>query len=151
MDKFDLNEDQERWAKKRRPHYGLTRANLRQLIRAQEGRCALSKAPLLFDRANGVPQKNGYGCHPLYPAIDHKDPGNSKGGFQVVCYALNDLKGHLPLDCFNALKKTRAWCKLMRAWRLQAKKDPTDREAFRKLLRPNATLRTSVSLGVRAR
>ncbi len=93
---------------------------------------------MLFDVAEGTPQTGGRGCHPLYPAVDHKDPGNPHGGHQIVCYALNDLKGHLPPDCFCALQRTKAWKRLMTCWRKQAAKDHTDRDAFRRLLRPNA-------------
>jgi hypothetical protein len=93
---------------------------------------------MLFDVAEGTPETGGRGCHPLYPAVDHIDPGNPHGGHQIVCYALNDLKGHLPFDCFEALKLTEAWKKLMAQWREQAANNRTDREAFRRLLRPNA-------------
>jgi hypothetical protein len=51
---------------------------------------------------------------------------------------LNDLKGHLPPDCFQALSETSAWKSLMERWRVQALKDNFDREAFKRLLRPNA-------------
>ena len=93
---------------------------------------------MIFDVEEGTPVKGGKGCHPLYPAVDHIDPKNPDGGHQIVCYALNDLKGHLPLECFNALKATKAWKTLMKQWRKQAKKDRTAREAFKRLLRPNA-------------
>lgn len=93
---------------------------------------------MVFDPKKGTPVKGGEGCHPLYPAVDHIDPGNPAGGYQIVCYALNDLKGHLPYDCFKALQSTDAWKKLMKMWVDQAEHDNKDREAFRRLLRPNA-------------
>ena len=111
---------------------------LHTLLTRQEGRCALSGVEMIFDNAEGTPVSGGKGCHPLYPAVDHMDPGNPKGGHQIVCYALNDLKGHLPPDCFKALSETTAWQSLMEQWRRQAQKDKTDREAFMRLLRPNA-------------
>jgi hypothetical protein len=40
------------------------------------GLCALSGVPLRFDAASGTPVKGGPGCHPLYAALDHVDPGN---------------------------------------------------------------------------
>ena len=124
------------WASK--PHQGASPSEQRRLLRDQRGRCALSGVELLFDVKDRTPQKGGLGCHPLSPAIDHKDPGNPHGGYQIVSYALNDLKGHLPADCFEALCETEAWQKLMQDWKAQAEKDTTDREAFRRLLRPNA-------------
>jgi hypothetical protein len=91
-----------------------------------------------FYNIEGTPVSGGRGCHPLYPAVDHIDFGNYAGDYQIVCYALNDLKGHLPPDCFKALTKTSAWKKLMQMWVEQAKNDNKNREAFRRLLRPNA-------------
>ena len=75
----------------------------------------------------------------MSPAVDHIDPGNRNGGFQIICYALNDLKGHMPTGCFNALTRTDEWKELMQMWKIQAEVDPHDREAFKRLLRPNAT------------
>jgi hypothetical protein len=45
----------------------------------------------------------------------------------------------MPTECFNALTKTDEWKALMRAWRTQADIGPHDREAFKRLIRPNAT------------
>jgi hypothetical protein len=53
-----------------------------------------------------------------------------------VSYALNDLKGHLPLDCFIALSRTQSWQRLMKAWRRQQLRNDANRDAFRALLRP---------------
>jgi hypothetical protein len=75
------------------------------------------------------------GCHPLYAALDHCAPGSDHEGHQIVSYALNDLKGHLPLDCFLALARTAAWQRLMGAWRQQAEDDPEDRRGFYAILR----------------
>jgi hypothetical protein len=134
---MDLTEEQKKWASKRRQ--GAPAKILGELLIKQEGRCVLSKVKMIFDNIEGTPVAGGRGCHPLYPAVDHKDPGNPEGGYQIVCYALNDLKGHLPPDCFKALTETDAWKNLMQKWAEQAKKDNMDREAFRRLLRPNAT------------
>lgn len=133
---MELNEQQKKWVSKRRQ--GASPKHLRELLISQEGRCALSGVEMIFDTNEGTPVKGVKGCHPLYPAVDHKDPGNPKGGHQIVCYALNDLKGHLPCDCFEALKLTDAWKKLMDMWVAQAENNNTDREAFKQLLRPNA-------------
>ena len=136
-DQFTFNDSQKRWASKR--HQRVSSRELKRLLSEKKGRCALSDVPLRFNVKERTPQKGGLGCHPLSPAVDHIDPGNPSGGHQIVCYALNDLKGHLPTDCFNALRKTEAWKKLMQRWKEQAERDPKDREAFRRLLRPNAT------------
>ena len=134
-----LTLEQERWAAKRRQ--GISPSRLKNKLIEQGGLCALASVPMLFDVREGTPEKDGQGCHPLYPAVDHIDPGNRDGGFQIVCYALNDLKGHLPLDCFNALIATDAWRRLMQDWKQQAARDPHDRAALMRLLRPNASRR----------
>ncbi|MBV5339536.1 MAG: hypothetical protein J0665_08245 [Deltaproteobacteria bacterium] len=133
---MELTEEQKKWASKRRQ--GVTPTILRSLLIKQEGRCALSDVELIFDNVEGTPITGGNGCHPLYPAVDHVDPGNPHGGHQIICYALNDVKGHLRIDCFIALSETTAWNSLMKQWKDQAVNDKTDREAFKRLLRPNA-------------
>lgn len=110
-------------------------------MRQQGERCALSGARLLFDRELGTPLKGGLGVHPLYPAVDHIECGNQERGCQIVCYALNDVKGHLPFDCFEALRATKPWEEFMRRWRLQAENNPYNREAFTSLVFPNGNKR----------
>lgn len=133
---MELTEEHKKWASKKKQ--GASVVRLRELIIDQKGYCALSGVKMIFDKKKGTPVSGGKGCHPLYAAVDHKDPGNPEGGHQIVCYALNDLKGHLPFDCFEALRTTDAWKKLMEIWAKQAENDNKDREAFRRLLRPNA-------------
>jgi hypothetical protein len=133
---MELTEQQKKWAARGRQ--GASAALLRTLLITQGGRCALSDVEMIFDNTEGTPVSGGKGCHPLYPAVDHIDPGNPSGGHQIVCYALNDLKGHLPPACFKALSETKAWQSLMEQWRRQAQTDNTDRGAFMRLLRPNA-------------
>jgi hypothetical protein len=134
---MELTDEKKRWASKKRQR--ASAKTLLELLISQKGRCALSGVKMIFDNNEGTPVSGGRGCHPLYPAVDHKDPGNPVGGHQIVCYALNDLKGHLPPDCFTALKKTKAWKKLMEMWLKQARGiGRNNREAFRKLIRPNA-------------
>jgi len=130
-----LNPQQERWASKRRQ--GVAKKVLRSLLIQQECKCALSGAKMIFDKRQCTPVA-GKGCHPLYASVDHKDPGNPD--CQIVCYALNDLKGHLPLNCFNALKETIEWRSLMKRWK-QAACNPANRGAFMRLLRPNTKLK----------
>ncbi|MGO9441499.1 MAG: hypothetical protein ACLPXM_13245 [Terriglobales bacterium] len=139
MDEFRLTSEQERWALKRRQ--GISPSELRKALIEQGGLCRFSQAPLLFEVSECTPMKGGRGCHPLCPAVDHKDPGNPEGGFQIVCYALNDLKGHLPVECFDALSASDAWKALMLKWREQAEKEPRNRDALMRLLRPNAKLK----------
>lgn len=131
-----LTSDQRHWVSRRKQ--GLSPSQLKNLVAKQRGLCALLKVPMTFDVRDRTPVTGGQGCHPLSPAVDHIDPGNDQGGLQIVCYALNDLKGHLPVACFRALTRTKAWKKLMGEWRKQARKDRGDREAFKRLLRPNA-------------
>jgi len=137
MPEFKLTKHHSSWASKRR-RQGVGKSKLREMLERQGGRCALSGVEMVFDVKERTPEKGGRGCHPLSPAVDHVDPGNAKGDFQLICYALNDLKGHLPPDCFNALRQADAWKQLMAAWKEQAERDSNDRQAFRRLLRPNA-------------
>lgn len=133
---FVLTDDHRRWARSRQRTYGGSTKDYLLLICKQGGRCAFSNVPLIFAASEGggsIP--GGRGCHPVYAALDHCAPGSDCQGFQVVSYALNDLKGHLPIDCFAALCRTAAWRRLMRAWRRQHRRDISDREAFRSLLR----------------
>ena len=136
---WSLTPEQKRWASKRRQR--VSPSMLKEILLAQRGRCGLSGVLMIFDVREGTPERDGQGCHPLYPAVDHIDPGNRSGGFQIVCYALNDLKGHLPLDCFNALVETDAWKRLMKRWAEQAALNSNDRASFKRLLRPNATVK----------
>jgi len=127
----------EEWAAKRRQ--GLSPSELKALLLKQGERCALSGARMLFDKKSGTPQKSGHGVHPLYPAVDQIEPGNPKRGHQIVCYALNDVKGHMPFECFKKLRRTRAWKELMLRWRTEAEgHHRRDREAFRRLIFPNS-------------
>jgi hypothetical protein len=131
-----LSSEQEYWVSK--PKQRISSSKLRELLVKQAGKCAFSSVDLVFDRLDRTPVAGGPGCHPLSPAVDHISPGCLTSGVQITCYALNDLKGYLPLDCFEALLQTQAWKDLMERWRTQAKLDPSNREAFRQLLRPKA-------------
>lgn len=135
---FQFTGEHGRWARARQRTYGGSTADYLALIAAQHGKCAFSSVPLIFDSAHGGGSTpGGSGCHPLYAALDHCAPGSRCQGIQIVSYALNDLKGHLPLDCFNALSRTPPWQRLMKAWRRQQIHNDADREAFRALLRPS--------------
>ena len=144
MPDFTFTEDQEYWTSRRRQ--GVSPARLRELLIKQRGRCALSGVLMDFSLPARTPEPGGRGCHPLSPAVDHVDPGNPDGEVQLVCYALNDVKGHLPLECFKALQKTAPWKALMDTWKKQARLDPADRDAFGRILRPNAVTRAASQL-----
>jgi len=127
-----LTPDQIRWCRKSR--WEISPPKLREMLRESGGNCKLSGVKMIFDAESGNPQRGGPGVHPLYASIDHIAPKNTARGHQIVCYALNDLKGHLPYNCFQALKKTTEWQSLMKKWKAQAKKNPDDREAFKQIL-----------------
>ena len=128
-----LTSDQKRWASGGRQ--GLSAQQCRDLVIKQSGRCALSGVDMLFDSISGTPIAGGAGCHPLYAALDHVAPGRADQGHQIICYDLNDLKGHLPPVLFDALRRTPEWTAFMKAWREQAERDPDDRQPFKDLLR----------------
>jgi len=141
MTTFKISEEHKRWAKGRQRRYGGKAEDYIELIRKQLGKCAFSNVRLIFDKREGTPVAGGKGCHPLYAALDHRSPGKFDDGLQIVCYALNDLKGHLPLNCFLELQETKSWKDLMKAWRHQADKNPMGRDSLRKLIRPNSECR----------
>ena len=136
----ELSAPAQAWASKRR-RQGLSPTQLKDLLSKQKELCALSKARLLFDREQGTPQKDGHGVHPLYPAVDHIESGSGERDHQIVCYALNDVKGHMPFDCFKAMQRTKPWKALMERWRSLAENDPCNREKFTKLIFPNGNRR----------
>ena len=127
-DAYKLTPAQAEWASKRK--HRLSPSRLKELIKQQKGRCALSGAEMIFEKEYGNPNINISGCHPLYAAIDHISPNNDRYGHQLVCYDLNDLKGHLPHKIFKELQLTEAWRQLMNEWRSLAEKNPMDIEAF---------------------
>lgn len=141
-DNYEISAEQILWAKKTKQ--GCRSVLLRQIVLQQRGLCAFSGVEMLFDKSLRTPGVGrGKGCHPLTPALDHIDPSNPDGGFQIVCYALNDLKGHLRTELFNVLLVSDSWAKMMQEWRSQAEKDKHDIDAFRRILRPNARLSRS--------
>ena len=79
--------------------------------------------------------------HPLYPAVDHIQCGTKERGHQIVCYALNDVKGHLPFDCFEALKQYRAMERVNAAMEFTGRERPTPPGSFKRLIFPNGNRR----------
>ncbi len=132
-DDYELTPSQIQWASKSR--HGISPSKLKELIKKQKGLCALSGSKMLFDAEDGNPNINTDGCHPLYAAIDHISPSSNLYGYQIVCYDLNDLKGHLPYKVFQELALTKAWQQLMNEWRLLAEKSPLDRIAFKQVVK----------------
>lgn len=129
---FKINQDHERWIKNARQKYKQTAEFWRKLIQDQEGKCELSHIKLLFDAENGTCKKSGHGCHPLYASVDHKNPSREDHGFQIICYDINDLKGHLPIPLFEALKKTPEWRRFVEKWK---KLPPDDIKGFKGLIK----------------
>lgn len=127
---FRIDETHEEWAARASKRYGGGKKKYLDFIVRQEGLCDFSGAKLIFDKRYCQLGKKEKGCHPLYAAIDHSAPGTTDQGFSVVCYALNDIKGHLPYDCFRALEGTRAWQEFMKAWKVEADNCLRDLNAF---------------------
>lgn len=130
---YQLSPSQIEWARKRKQD--LSPAHLKELVLKQKGRCALSGARMIFEKEYGTPKINTAGCHPLYAAVDHISPSNQGYGHQLVCYDLNDLKGHLPNKLFTELQNTSARKHLMQQWKSQAENDLMDIDAFKVLLK----------------
>ena len=131
---LQITENHKRWIKSARRKYKQTTQFWTALIQEQDGKCALTGVPLLFNAKNGTTQKGGLGCHPLYASVDHINPKRTDHGFQILCYDINDLKAHLPLPLFNALIKTKEWKRFTKEWKRLAKSSPNNREAFKKLI-----------------
>lgn len=132
---FQITADHHRWAKSAARKYGHGKSYWLELIARQQGRCNFSGVQLLFDAASGTPIAGGQGVHPIYAAVDHCSPGCDDLGHQIVSYDLNDLKGHLPPDCFKDLCSNPSWKELMNKWREQAEQSTENREAFRSIRR----------------
>lgn len=133
---FQITEDHERWAKNAKRKYKKPKQFWLDLIKKQNGKCALTQAGLLFNKKAGTPKKGkGKGCHPLYAAVDHINPSRANKGFQILCYDINDLKGHLPIPLFDDLIKTKAWKKLVKNWGKAADSSPRKRNTFKKIIK----------------
>jgi hypothetical protein len=125
---YKLTDDQEQWAEKRKQN--LSPDILRELIKRQKGKCKLTNTEMLFNKANHGTAGNGIGVHPLYATVDHIDPKN-KGKMnlniedvQLLCYAINDMKGHMPFRLFNViLKEQKEWNKFKTKWQKITKRN----------------------------
>jgi hypothetical protein len=135
MTSFVLNAEQRRWARNRAKAYRLKTSYVEGLIRQQRGCCAWSGVELIFDASSGTSVRGGVGPHPRFAALDHSSPGSDQAGHQIVCFDLNDAKGHLPFSCFEELRQCPSWHALMGKWFRQATVDPNDRFGFRSILR----------------
>lgn len=133
-----ITEHHKHWAKAVQRKWGRRTREWLDLIRRQQGRCALSGAPLLFDVLHGTAIAGGPGAHPLYAVVAHVSPGLDGHSLQMVSHDLNDLKGHLPVAIFAELRTCPSWRRLMQAWRAQAIRNPRGRRALRRLWRSEA-------------
>lgn len=138
---IQTTKDRERWIRNARRKYKGTTQSWIDLIKRQNGKCALTGAQLLFDVKNGTCKKGGSGCHPLYASVDHINPQRTDQGFQILCYDINDLKGHLPPLLFNALKQTKEWKRFIKKWRKLAKSQG-GRKIFKKLIATGYFIKT---------
>jgi len=122
---MNLSNEQRKWVLRHRRY--ASKDSLQGLLSKQKGKCHFSGVEMYFDKKRGTPP-----CHPLYASIDHEEPGNQNSRLNIVCYALNDLKGYLPEDFF---KNTKGWKRFIKKWRNQNKKS-RNRKAFKHLIRP---------------
>lgn len=135
MSDFELSHVQIDWIRRCAKNHKLPVRYVEDLIRKQRGCCAWSGAKLFYDKPRGKAFRGGLGVHPLYASLDHCSPGSNLEGHQIVCYALNDLKGHIPFDCFRELQQSSPWVRIMDRWKQQAKVDPDDRISFKRIVR----------------
>ena len=131
---FTLSAEQERFARNAAKRYKVSLRYVRDLIWQKRGCCAWSGTPLIFNSEMGTSRKGGPGPHPCYAALDHTSPRSDEAGHEVVCFKLNDVKSHLPAECFRELQACESWKRLMDAWRAQAEKDINDVAGFELLL-----------------
>jgi len=131
---FEITGEHLRWAKSAKRKYHKSIGFWTDLIQRQAGKCALTKACLLFDLVSGTPQAGRQGCHPLYASVDHISPGQTELGFQILCCDINDLKGYLPTPLFNALIKTKEWKHFADEWKGLADSS-SDRMVFKNLIK----------------
>lgn len=125
-----------RWSKRNQPRHGMSIAYWYQLAVSQNYRCAISDAPILFDSRYARTLKKGDLVHPLYAAIDHSGATPGVGGHRLLCYAIHEATAALPPELLAALKETRAWATLIKAWRAQAATGSLDRKPFDRIIRP---------------
>lgn len=135
MTEFTLTDEHRAWVTRADKKYHIGKIRLESLIREQNGLCNLTKAPLRFDIESGTPIKGGKGCHPLYAALDHINPSQSDLGYQILCYDINDLKGHIPPFLFDSLKATNNWGVFKNSWKSAAESDPNNIEQLKQIIK----------------
>ena len=121
------------------------------LIEKQGGKCNLTGVKLRFDKESGIARKKSnhclpghmydHLCHPLYASVDHIKPGCDEAGFQIICFDINDLKGHMPEPLMGALEKTPELKIFVKEWKNIAEKFPNDRRKFKKLIEEGKPLK----------
>jgi hypothetical protein len=132
---FQLSTDHREWARRHSKKYKLAESYLLSLITQQAGVCAFSGVVMFFDRLSGTPVTGGVGQHPLYATLEHCSPGCDDEGHEIVCSDLNDVKAHLPSDCFAELRLTGSWKARMARWKNVAATSPADRAALKAILK----------------
>ncbi len=135
MGEFIITTEHRAWIARADKKYRLGKVHWENIIRGQNGRCKLTEAPLRFDVESGTPIKGGKGCHPLYAAVDHINPSQTDLGYQILCYDINDLKGHIPPFLFNALIATQNWNKFITTWRRAAELHPDNRDLLKQVIK----------------
>jgi 5-methylcytosine-specific restriction endonuclease McrA len=118
---YKLDKEQTKWAS--RCKQGISPQMLRTLIVNQKGKCKLTNTKMLFNKTKHGTAEPGKGVHPLYAAIDHihpKDKGKRKPemkDIQLLCYAINDMKGHIPPRLFDLITGDNTeWKQFKRKW-----------------------------------
>lgn len=118
---YKLSKEQEDWASKSKQY--IRPKDLRTLIVNQKGRCNLTNVKMLFNKATYGTPGGGKGVHPLYASVDHINPKSKGkrspniGDVQLLCYAINDMKGHMPFLLFNViLDEEKEWNKFKTKW-----------------------------------
>lgn len=128
---YQLSKNQEEWLKNK-PNRNI----LEEFIKTKKGKCALTDVELVFDKQEGTPKK-GKGCHALYASVDHIIPNgdNSLENLQLVCYAINDLKGHMPNKLFSVIKNSDEWKEFKDGWQELAKSETSESKDFYKFIK----------------
>ena len=134
MSEYVLSAAQETWALRKSRTHSETRAYWRDLVAAQEGRCAYSGVELRFDVASSVGTKRAKGPHPLY-ASPATASATDDTRHVLVCAGLHDILVRLPDAVVAEILWLPSWKKLITAWRGQATRDASNRRAFQLLIR----------------